>query len=517
MSGQKPMVDITLSNSFLTQLNDSVSKLIEYPHGCTEQTSSKLLAMANVEPFMYETDPVIRKHLLEDRDRFIEKGVVKLANLQKGSGEFPYWSFEGYVNIFASVYASDVLLTLKSEGYSVPDAVIAGIHNSLDRLSRGYGSFHYGKTDDFIQLYAAYLLAKANKLDQSIVNSLYDNKRYANDLVKMYLMAAILKKSANTTALQQILKEIENYDLHQLSDQRAYGNDFYSKTRNIAFALYLHVSNFNKNDLSYRLLSELAVNLKNIYSTQDQAFAMRSLITYYGKDASVKQIDGRMSVNGKKEYIMEPMNINRLLTDDTIILESKNGPINYSIEVSQYLPKPIKHTALNHSSKALAIVRVYIDGNGDPVSLDNIQQGALIYSKIQVKSSSRLDNIAIVDRIPACFEIINERTNKMKRSNNTQNSANFKPNYQDYRDDRVLTFISLPSPVILKTNRVTFLTPLRAVSVGKCKLPALVAEVMYDPRISDYDKITESVSVKKNRIKKRTVFKEVKKGLRHEW
>ena len=511
------MAEITVSNTFLEGMGKNVSRLIEYPYGCAEQTASRLLAMANMEPFLHESNATIRRHLLEDRDRFVRQGIEKLSNMQKPSGEFSYWSSGGYVNIFASVYASDVLLTLDDGNYSVPEPVLSGIYRSLDRLSRGYGSYRYGRTDDFIRLYAAYLLSRSGRLDGSIANTLYDNRRYAGDLVKMYLMAAILNKSSDTEALQNVLIEIENFNLLRISNYREYGGSFYSKIRNISFALYLHAANFSKNDLSYRLLEILAADMKNIYSTQDRAFAMRALLSYYGKNASIQKMDAVLSVNGKKEYITQPVSIKRLLTDDTLTIESKNGSVNYSVDISQYLPRPIKHTALNSRGKVLAVVRDYVDSNGDVVALDAIPQGMLLYSRVHIKSFSRLDNIAIADRIPACFEIINERTNKMVRSKRVRNSSNFKPDYQDYRDDRVLTFISLPPPSKPHPNTVTFLTPMRAVSKGECRLPALVAEAMYDPRINDYDKEAESILVVDRGDIKKSVSGKARTGLKHRW
>jgi len=228
-------------------------------------------------------------------------------------------------------------------------------------------------------------------------------------------------------------------------------------------------------------------------------------------------MDAVLVINGKKEYITQAVNIDRALTDDKIIIKSKRGSLNYSIEVSQYLPKPIKHTAIGNSSEMLAVTRDYVDSNGDAIALESITQGMLLYSKVSIRSLGRLDNIAIVDRIPACFEIINERTNGMRRSNKTHNSSNFKPDYQDYRDDRVLTFISLSAPSWHNKNTVTFLTPVRAVSRGECCLPVLVAEAMYDPRINDYDKEVESIHVRKTGAVKADMLEKFRDRLKYKW
>ena len=47
-----PKIDVTVSNNFVVQLRSSLNYLIGYPYGCAEQTSSKMLAMLYLEPFV---------------------------------------------------------------------------------------------------------------------------------------------------------------------------------------------------------------------------------------------------------------------------------------------------------------------------------------------------------------------------------------------------------------------------------------------------------------------------------
>ena len=50
--------------------------------------------------------------------------------------------------------------------------------------------------------------------------------------------------------------------------------------------------------------------------------------------------------------------------------------------------------------------------------------------------------------------------------------------------------------------------PLMVTSIGECKLPAVIVEAMYDPRISDYAKEANSISVKAKSTTSTTISKD---------
>jgi len=134
-----------------------------------------------------------------------------------------------------------------------------------------------------------------------------------------------------------------------------------------------------------------------------------------------------------------------------------------------------------------------------------LKVGDLLYEKVTLTNMDKLDNIVVVQRIPACFEIKNERLDQTVRPKAVQNSQNFNPAYQDIRDDRLLTFIDLPEGTRFNNknrkltqkapNITTFYTPIRVTAKGTCQMPSTFCEAMYDSRIYDYSKLAESVKV----------------------
>ncbi len=482
-------ITVDISNNFLSQLKGDVNYLVGYPYGCAEQISSKLFAMLYIEDFLEDKSSDESKNILKDRESFIQSGIEKLANMQQQSGEFSYWNRGGYVNAYSSIYASDLILHVKEAGYSVSDTLIANTFKGLQRMAQGGGHYKYGNVSNFERMYASYLLSQSKKLDISLINTLYDKKIYLQHLASHYMMAAILKNAKMYKEMSQILDIIESYDLSKIHDRKVLGYDFYSRSRELALSLYLHVKNFEKNPTSQALLEATQKTASSLYSSQEKAMVMRALATYY-KGETDNTVDVTLKIDGVKEHYKKSFHLESQLYKPTLAVDSKNL-INYNIEVSQYLPREVKHHSVLKNTKTLNIRRSYVNDKGAKVDLNNLALGDLIYSKVEIQSPEKLENIVISDRISSCFEIINERVHAHRRTQKVRNSSSFRADYQDIRDDRILSFLSLSG------NAMTYFTPLRVTTAGECKLPAITTEAMYDSRISDYDKEVDSFFVKR--------------------
>ncbi len=122
---------------------------------------------------------------------------------------------------------------------------------------------------------------------------------------------------------------------------------------------------------------------------------------------------------------------------------------------------------------------------GTGVDAANIKQGDTVFVELTVQnqSSETIKNVAIVDRVPAGFEIENPRLGKSEDLQWMKDV--FKAEYQDLRDDRLQVFGDLPA----KSTQYIYYSA-RAVTKGRFTAPASLVEAMYDPANFDYDKDT---------------------------
>lgn len=487
---------VGLSDNLLGQLYGDLKYLVGYPYGCAEQTSSKIAAMFYAKPFMREDK------LLSNSKNYIQQGVKKLSNQQNGYGEFAYWEPDGYINAYASLYASETLLDLNASGVYLDDDVKQRIFKALDNIVQAKNRLS-AKYDKPLRIYAAYILSIHGKLPQSSANMLYDKKIYNSYYLSYYYMSALLKNIGNEKLSKEVYAHVAAIRLSDIEkvDYSDTTRAFASRSRDMFLVFYLNSKYFTKNQEDYQ---DAKRQLSKLYSTQEKALAFRAIATYLG-EAIQKDMGVNIIINGEKESYDKTTAFTRKMLGDRIVIDPFSGVVNYTVELFKPLPHPIKNRL--SQQKKLSISREFIDIDGDQVNLKNLEQGSKIYSKVTLGNMASIDNIVLNERIPACMDIVNTRISKSNSS--PFKDVNLDLDYKDIRDDRVLHFLSVDKKtkrekipgsnktrVVILQNKTVIYTPLIATTLGECHLPAVSVEAMYDSRINDYAKQTETVIVK---------------------
>src|SRR5688572_12702417 len=96
-------LSIKTGSALYPELGQRLSYLLDYPHGCVEQTTSStipLIAARTLLPWTGVTK-------MEDAEikRRIEAGVTRLGTMQTPSGGLAYWPGGGEPNTYGSAYA----------------------------------------------------------------------------------------------------------------------------------------------------------------------------------------------------------------------------------------------------------------------------------------------------------------------------------------------------------------------------------------------------------------------------
>ncbi|MBR8463894.1 alpha-2-macroglobulin [Campylobacter sp. faydin G-24] len=459
-------VNIDASNSIISLLSGISKDLIAYPYGCVEQRSSRILALLNAK--------FSSKSELDDRQRFITLGMNDIVKMQKTNGSFGYWSELGYTNVFASIYATDVLLELDKAGFSVAKNVKNRAVKSLSELD--YDS-------DFERLYAMYVATKAGAIDRAMINSTYDAKIYTSNVLNRYLMASSLKILGLNDEANAVIKGIDEglkfYD-------KKHPSDFHSQLRDRAFVLYLHATHFIPNAYSDALANTIITNLNELVSTQEKAFVLRALNAYFKPNLSDTINKFKITNDNKSQEFTGLVNINMKAKDGKFNIEPLNSSkLFIGISSSAHIPLEPKHKI---ESKELDIYRTFVDKDGKEIDINSLKINDLIYSKISLSSKMAIKNGVINEMISSCFEAVNENLNPNLRGKMTKNTLNLE--YQSIKDDRVISFYNLDE----KTG--VLFTPYRVVLTGKCTLPATITENMYNDSQNDYDLVQKSFIVK---------------------
>jgi hypothetical protein len=466
-------LQISLSPFAMINFGHSLRFLLTYPHGCIEQTTSRVF------PLLYFTDiaKVVEPDLFRDRsaDYYIQEGITKLRSMQKANGAFAYWPGGDYESEWGSIYATHFLIEAKKAGYQVPD-------RSIDKATGHVRSMLKGKLRKEVrryqlerQAYAAYVLALSGKPHKSSMNYLRQAEAHNMSTWAQTLLAGAFALSGDVNTAMSMI----TFEIGPSQAPRETGGNFNSSMRENAITLDV-LNEIDPEHPSVPLLVEaIAEKLKGrrgyYYTTQGTAFGFMAL---------GKSLRGREPADYKGEIRWDEESVASFGTKDTVIKREGGEGKEIKIKIEGKGPcyfywyfSGIRRGAyFEEYDKGIKVNRVYLDREGHLVDYHNIKQSEVVVAKITMTAlADNLDNVIVTDMLPAGLEIENPRLGS-RQTLSWIGSKSITPDYMDIRDDRLNIYLNLR-----KGRTVEFYYMLRAVTAGGFVLPPVKAEAMYDP------------------------------------
>jgi len=464
-------LQISTSSFPLINFSHSLRFLLTYPHGCIEQTTSKIFSLL----YFSDIAKVAEPSLFKDRsaDYYILEGITKLRSMQMASGAFAYWPGGGYESEWGSIYATHFLVEARKAGYQVPDRMIekAARHlkNMLKKELKSEARIYQLER----QVYATYVLALFGEPDKSSMNYIRQvESKNLSSWAQTLLAGAFALSGDINTAMSMM-----TFEIGPSQAPRETGGNFNSSTRENAIVLEV----LNEIDPDHPsipvLVKAISDQLKreSYYTTQETAFAFMAL----GKSLRAqKQADFKGEIWWNEE-LLGTFDIQSAVFKEKggegkevkIRIEGK-GPCYYY----WYFSGIRKGADIEEYDRGLKVNRVYLDNWGQPVIYDSLKQGDIVVAEITMTAlGDNLENVIITDMLPAGLEIENPRLQSRIVIDWVGEKATA-PDYMDIRDDRLNIYLNLP-----RGKTVEFYYMLRAVTTGRFVLPPVKGEAMYDP------------------------------------
>ncbi|GJQ63535.1 MAG: membrane protein [Melioribacteraceae bacterium] len=473
---------VTIAKFPSLKFADQLDNLVRYPHGCLEQTVSKVF------PLLYfaELAKLISPDLFLQKNPvyYVNEGIRKINTMQLPDGSFSYWQGGQFVNEWSVVYATHFLMEAKKAGFEVDEQMLRNAVSYIKRvaLNRDLSEYrHYSNGRKQITkiarkeaLYALYVLALTGEADIATMNYYFSRQHLLSGDTR-YFLAGAFALSGNLDTYKELLPE--NFEIEQ--SEKLSGGSFDSPIRANALKLNILVDTAPNDSRIPMIVKYLSDNMKKAYSTQERAFAFIGL----GK-AAKKNIDSDVSVkisgnNLSEEYSGNPLTFNYDpgATGQLSFKAQGEGEVYYFISY-EGVPLTPETKSVNEN---MSVKRELFDyKTGIPVQGNSVEQGNLFICKITLRSNGiPAENIVITDMIPSGFEIENPRLTSGSR---LAEQGNMIVDYEDIRDDRLILFTNLKS-----SGASTYTYLLRAVNKGEMVYPRISAEAMYDNEFRSYN------------------------------
>ncbi|MBX7207137.1 MAG: hypothetical protein K1X78_02390 [Verrucomicrobiaceae bacterium] len=194
-------VEVSVSQSRLSEVRDALGYVLHYPYGCVEQTSSSMMPWLALGGY----NDLFPEHLAKDKAKAaIQAGVNRILQMVTDDGGLAYWPGGQESSPWGTAYGGYVLLKARDAGASVPPEVVTAL---LDHLSKSLRTLDDEK-DPYALTHAAmalYTLAKGGKAEPAYENLLFGKRDRIPEVAKLYLSLAMLIHDAPEAQVKELL------------------------------------------------------------------------------------------------------------------------------------------------------------------------------------------------------------------------------------------------------------------------------------------------------------------------
>lgn len=462
--------------------------LVNYPHGCLEQTTSAAFPQLYLGKLLALSDEQKR-----DIDRHMEAAVKKLRSLQQSGGGFSYWPGDAYVNDWASSYAGHFLLEAKRAGYAVPADALDNWASYQQQLVRNGGSLPV-EAETTTAAYRLYTLALADKAELPAMNRLRERLRAdaKQPATARWLLSMTYQHLGLKDAASDVLGPLNDT---LVSTIPTYANQDYtygSAVRDRSLLLLALIrGDAGKDELAWQLAESIATELSSDawYSTQSTAWALLAMSEFADATkagAEAMQFSLRETESAPWQNLEATHSLYRqTLASPGVSLRNDSEHKLRVVVSNRGTPASLQEDA---SSNGLQLQVSFLTLDNKPLDVQNLPQGTDFAAEVTVSTNfaqlghNRLEDIALTMVMPSGWQIRNERLE------GNQQPKGF--DYLDIRDDRVLAYFSLWQNHYWQyryrdqsQTSVTLRVILNASYAGKFYLPGWHTSAMYDERI----------------------------------
>ncbi len=470
---------------------DAAKGLFQYPYGCIEQTTSKLL------PYLTLDDSALAKlglpqSTVKNRAENVSFGLGRIASMQAESGHFNYWPEGDYAEPTLTPFITDVLIDAQMQGYAMPPQVL---QKALERLKESLlsgGELNYDRVyndnSEHLRLsynaYAGYVLARVNQAPLGSLRSIFDAQASKSlSPLPLVRLAIALKTAGDNKRAEDALK-LAFGEKWAMQQDRWLG-DYGSVLRDHAMSLALVIeAKMAPPDLDAKLLEVTYLVRETPYmSTQDRVGLVRLAKAL---SASSGPLEGTLVLNNSPQ----PFSTSGIFAADLSFAELNSGAkIEAQSPGPLYLMQQtvgITRTAPQPSSDQLSVARKYFNMDGTPFAGDSIREGERLIVGLTIQSKVWANDLLLVDLLPGGFEAENlnllpaEQLSGLKAGELSVSDVRSQVSvrFEEFRDDRYV--LAMP----ISEGETRYFYVVRAVSPGTFVVPPTQLEDMYRPTMS---------------------------------
>jgi uncharacterized protein YfaS (alpha-2-macroglobulin family) len=442
---------ISTSSSAMQSLSDSFDYLRNYQYDCSEQVSSRLIAMVSMQDALLAFGAV-KQNEVGTYKRRIEDDIALLEKRQNSSGDFGLWApAESTKWPYVSIQVTQALLLAKAKLYPVNERVLKqavthlkeiekDIPADYDRsaklavLARSLNIRHLAHDSDSLAARELLLKAAGHKFDEIPLDKI---KSALPVEMAAWLLPVLKTNQSYSREIEFLRKFISSQIAESAStastNDNGYGDCnytmFYSPRRVDASVTSALIEDQPDNPLIPKLVKGLLAGRRNgiWQGTQENSYVLQTLDKYFStyekqtpdfaaqawlNDTLVAndKFVGRSLDTKSTTLPMEYLLSKGKATNNILINKEGMGRVYYKVALD-YASKDLNLKQIN---QGFAVTRTYepVDANSDVTKDEkgiwHFKAGSTIRVKVQFEAPSARYHVAMCDPLPAGTEAINK-------------------------------------------------------------------------------------------------------------
>jgi len=461
---------VELSSIPPINLKKRLSYLMQYPHGCVEQTTSGVFPQLFLNKLTALNEQ--QKALTEKN---IKAGINRLKGFQTTDGGLSYWPGEGSSDEWGTNYAAHFLVESQNAGYTLPvgmmDELVRYLKAKANNWAPNSSNFYGG---DLSQSYRLYVLALAKRPEMAAMNRLRAFE-YLSVSAK-WRLAAAYKLAGQADAANKLIQNLPT----EIQPYNQLGGTYGTELRDEAMILET-LTLLGRKGTAAQLLQSVAARLgkDDWYSTQTTAYSLLAIAKFCGVNSSSNNLKYSYTIDGKKGNVNSNQYIisTPLAFKGNVAVTNTSDRVLFARLILQGQPSAGQNNFQPNNPDVLDMSISYKLLNGKVLDPTTLKQGTDFYAEVVVKNPGKngyYEQMALTQIFPSGWEIINTRVN-----DNESIIASSPYTYRDIRDDRVFTYFNMR-----ENETVTYKVLLNASYIGRYYLSAVQCEAMYNNNIS---------------------------------
>ncbi len=469
----KVVLEVSRIPSF--NLSNRLDYIIQYPHGCIEQTTSSVFPQLFVQTLLD-----LDKNKQTEITRNVKAAIKRLQMFQTGAGGFSYWPGESHVSEWGTNYAGHFLIEAEKQGYVVPAGLKSRWIKYQTNMAKSWNYKenpydHYYASESYLhtQSYRLYTLALAGSPELGSMNKLREERNLSGAMA--WRLAASYELIGQHEVALQIIKNLKT----SVNPYREYSYTFGSDFRDQAMILET-MSLLGQEDKAVDLAAKISGTMGSDrwLSTQETAYGLIALCSFSNLRNQISDMSFKVNWNGKELHCSSKKKIYLVEIPEHQLVGAKSLEVINNSKSNLYVKVLTEGVPMIGDSKSfnnhITMTVVYKDLNGQIIDVNKLSQGKDFLAEVTIVNTGKrghLREMALTQIFPSGWEIRNER---FLGENTTDNVR-----YKDYRDDRVYSYYDLPqgSTTVAKIR-------LNATYLGRFYLPTVYTEAMYDKSVN---------------------------------